>query len=107
VDYPFTALHIEVYIQKIVTFLENYEYEKIIVCGLSFGELVARHLIATLPDTFKEKIILHISVCGVSTFQSLSEKKKRILYCNRAIFKSGLAVLAKKVLHRMHNIENK
>lgn len=63
--------------EEIIVFLENSSYEEVIVCGISFGEIVARELINRAPKHLQGRIKLHISVCGVSIFSELSYEKQR------------------------------
>ena len=66
------------FVEKIIDFIQKSSYKKVIICGLSFGELVARRVLEQLSET--DKLVYHISVCGISTLNDLSTQKLSILH---------------------------
>ncbi len=105
-DYPIDSLSLDNFLEEIIVFLENSSYEEVIVCGISFGEIVARELINRAPKHLQGRIKLHISVCGVSIFSELSYEKQRtvkLLYKVKYILWKNLL---KKTLQLLWRIEN-
>ncbi len=105
-DYPTNTLILDDFLDDIIIFLENSSYDEIIICGISFGEIVAREILHKAPQSLQKRIKLHISVCGVSTFSELSYEKQRtvkLLYKVKYILWKNLL---KKILQVLGKIEN-
>lgn len=104
-DYPQTTLLLDDFLEEIVIFLEQSSYDEIIICGISFGEIVARELLYKASDKLQDRIKLHISVCGVSTFDDLSDHKKKTV---KSLYKMKYVVwkyLIKKTIKYLWKIE--
>ncbi len=106
VDYNPHHLIIEDHRNSIYRFIEDQKYEKVIICGLSFGEIIARDIITHIPKTLKWNLLHHISLCGVSTYQALSSEKRRLVHMSEYIRSFRMSDIAKKVVRKLAHIEN-
>lgn len=105
-DYPTNILILDDFLHDIIVFLENSSYDEIIICGISFGEIVAREILHKAPKSLQERIKLHISVCGVSIFNDLSHpKQKTVKFLYKVKYIIGKYLL-KKTLQFLGRIEN-
>ncbi len=105
-DYPIDSLSLDDFLEEMIVFLQNSSYEEIIICGISFREIVARELLNRTPKPLQEHIKLHISVCGVSTFDDLSHHKKKtvkLLYKTKYILWTSLLKHTIKILWKIEN----
>jgi pimeloyl-ACP methyl ester carboxylesterase len=78
-DYPKTEFSIDKVTQQLNDYIEQAPYEEIIIMGISFWEIVFRHLSERLSEKAKAKIKHHICLNGVSTAKELSMQYKLML----------------------------
>lgn len=91
IDYPKNTYDVESMNKQVIEYLEkNPNAKEIIICGLSFGELTARDVLANLPADLKEKVVGHISLNGVSDTQDLAVFQNRFTKAFLPLIKTDL-----------------
>lgn len=78
-DYPKTEFDLDKVVGQIRDYIKQCPYDEIVIMGISFWDLIYRHLMNTLSDEDKSKIIHHISLNWVSTKEELSFQFKTLL----------------------------
>lgn len=65
IDYPKKEYNSDLVIKQIVQYIQDCWADEIVLCGLSFWEIVVNDILKVLPWELKSKIKLHISICWV------------------------------------------
>lgn len=78
-DYPKIEFEMDKVVKQISDYIEQAPYEEIVIMGISFWEIVFRHLMQQWSEKAKAKIKHHISLNGVSTSEDLSLQYKTML----------------------------
>jgi hypothetical protein len=66
-DYPKAEFDIESFTNDVIEYIEKSQFKEIVLVGLSFWEIVIRHLFEKMPAEMKDKIKHNISINWVST----------------------------------------
>lgn len=109
-DNPKATFNINLIADQVVDYLEQIverdEKKEIILCAASAGEMLARRVYQRLnaPDRqhILDRIMHHISVCGISTYNELSVPQKATIglahsQYGASIGKKVSQILAKKI----------
>lgn len=103
-DYPTDVYEDSIILNDITEFLQNNTYENIIICGLSFWAIPAMQLIQDLPSTILTKVVYLVSVCGVPTYDSLSQEKQNSIV-KIMKYKNNIKIASKYLLKIVRNID--
>lgn len=90
-DYPKVEFNEDKVIKQIIDYIKNRWFNEIILCGLSFGEIVCRKVLEKLPIEERKKIKKHISINWVTTQNELAFTQRSLLNINKIISKKLLA----------------
>ncbi len=103
-DYPKQHFDIESFVRSCMIFIEKYKPASLIICWISFGEVVAKKL---MEKNTELPIALYISVCWASNQHLLSQKKqlplKLLSHCDNRITRK----VGKAILQSLRHIETK